>query len=488
MPEGLGGFVFMLKSTMSKIVRTRMAPSPTGDLHIGSLRTALYAYAYARQNNGQFIVRIEDTDQKRLVAGAASRTLDVFKDYHLLYDEGPDVGGPYGPYTQTERLNIYQKYIRELLDKGFAYYCFCSEDRLEEMREDQKKAKKLPQYDRHCLHLSKEEVQKNLENKLPYVIRLRVPDNETIEFNDLIRGKIKFNTNDIDDQVLIKSNGIPTYHFAVVIDDHLMKISHIMRGEEWISATPKQIILYRYFGWDVPQICHLTVLLDPSHPGKMSKRFGTVFARKFLDEGYLPEVMLNFLMLLGWNPGTDRELFTLEEFVKEFSLKHLHVKQPVFDRKKLDYFNGLYIRKMADDEYQSYFQKFLPQATDEQVKILGPVLKERLVKFGDLQEQLKFIFEDVKYDKSLLLKKGTSPELAVDMLKKSKEIINDFTDLSNKFLNLIKENSWNTGEFFMVFRVAVCGSVFTPPVVECLPALGKSAVLRKIDIALNLLK
>jgi glutamyl-tRNA synthetase len=469
----------------TKSVRTRMAPSPTGDIHIGSLRTALYAYAFAKKNNGQFILRIEDTDQKRLIAGSANRALQIFKDFGLIYDEGPDIGGPFGPYVQTERLNIYQKYIKELLDKGLAYYCFCSEDRLEEVRKVQKAAGKVPKYDRHCLNLTPAEVEANLKKGLPYVIRMKIPDNETIVFNDLIRGEIKFNTNDLDDQVLIKSNGIPTYHFAVVVDDHLMQISHIIRAEEWISSTPKHILLYRYFGWEVPKIAHLTVLLDPSHPGKMSKRHGSVFAQQFLDEGYLPEALLNFLMLLGWNPGTDRELFTLKEFIQEFSVEHLHKKAAIFDRKKLDYFNGLYIRQKTVEQLFPHFKKFLPELSDDQINILIPVLKERIVKFSDLKESLKFISEDIDYDKDLLLKKGTSPELAADMLMQSKKTIEDFSDLSNKFLDLIKKNNWNTGEFFMVFRVAICGAVQTPPVVECLPALGKEKTLHKLEIALQ---
>ena len=480
----------MLNYTMSdsKPVRTRMAPSPTGDVHIGTLRTGLYAYALAKQNEGKFILRIEDTDQKRLVEGAIDRTLQVFKDFKLIYDEGPDIGGDFGPYVQTQRLNIYQKYIKQLLDKGHAYYCFCSQERLDEMRAVQKAAKKIPKYDRHCLALTADEVQTKLKNGEKYVIRLKVPDNQNISFNDRIRGKITFNTNEVDDQVLIKSNGIPTYHFAVVIDDHLMQITQIMRGEEWISSTPKQVILYNYFGWEMPEFCHLTVLLDPTHPGKMSKRFGSVMARQFLDDGYLPEALLNFLMLLGWNPGTEKELFTLEEFIKEFNLDHLHKKSPVFDRKKLDYFNGLYIRNLTDEKFAEYFKKFLPEASDEQIKILTPVLKERTVKFSDLKESLKFLFEDVKYDKDLLLKKGTSSELAIEMLTKTITLLNDFENLSERILGLIKENNWNTGEYFMVFRVAICGTAFTPPVVDCLPALGQEATLRKLNIALNLLK
>jgi nondiscriminating glutamyl-tRNA synthetase len=459
--------------------RTRIAPSPTGEYHIGHLRTCLYDYALAKKTGGQFIVRIEDTDQKRYVVGAVDRILKVIKDYGLSWDEGP--------YVQTDRLDIYQKYIQELLDKGHAYYCFCTEERLTEIRDIQKAAKKIPKYDRHCLSLSKEEIDQKIKEGVPYVVRLRLPDHQDVIFDDIIRGKIKFNTDDLDDQVLIKSNGIPTYHFAVVVDDHLMNITHIFRGEEWISSTPKQILLYQFFGWDVPQFAHLTVLLDPGGQKKMSKRNGSVSAQSFLDEGYLPEAMLNFLMLLGWNPGTEQELFTLDEFVKAFSLDHLHKKSPVFDRKKLDYFNGLYIRQKTNDELRPYFQKFLPQASPEQIEVLIPVLKERLVKFSDLKEQVKFLFEDVIYDKELLLKKGTSVEVARDMLEKSiKMLLSDFQTLD--FKTLISENSWNTGEFFMVFRVAICGVAFTPPVVECLPALGQENTIRKLRFALSLLE
>ena len=476
--------------TQSKTVGTRMAPSPTGDVHIGSLRTGLYAYALAKQNNGQFILRIEDTDQKRLVPGSAQRTMQLFKDFGLNYDEGPDIGGPFGPYTQTERLDIYQKYIKELLDKGQAYYCFCSPERLDQVRAQQKAENKIPRYDQHCLNLSPEDIQKNLDNHLPYVIRMKIPKNQTVEFNDLIRGKIKFNTNDLDDQVLIKSDGIPTYHFAVVVDDHLMNISHIIRAEEWISSTPKHILLYQYFGWEIPQIAHLTVLLDPTHSGKMSKRHGSVFVQQFLDDGYLPQALLNFLMLLGWNPGDDREIFTLDEFVKEFSIAHLHKKSAIFDRKKLDYFNGLYIRNLSDEQLLPYFKKFLPKATDSQINALIPVLKERIVKFSDLTTSLKFLFEDPDYSVDLMLKKGTDPALAKTMLLETKNFINtqkefEFPKIQDSLLSLIKQNNWNIGEYFMILRVAICSSQFTPPVVEMLPILGRQSVVKKLNIALS---
>jgi glutamyl-tRNA synthetase len=480
----------MLKSFMSEStpVRTRMAPSPTGELHIGGLRTLLYSYALAKQSGGQFIIRIEDTDQKRYVEGAEKRLLQVVKDYGLSWDEGPDIGGPYGPYVQTDRQNLYQQHIKTLLDNHHAYYCFCTEERLSKLRDTQRAAKKIPKYDRHCLSLTPDQVAKNLSDNVPFVIRLKVPENETITFTDIVRGPIKFNSRDVDDQVLIKSNGIPTYHFAVVVDDHLMKITHIFRGEEWITSTPKHVLLYQYFGWEMPSIAHLTVFLDPEGKGKMSKRHGSTHAQAFLDDGYLPEAVLNFIMLLGWNPGTNQELFTVDEFVSQFNLKHLHKKAPAFDRKKLDYINGLYIRQKTDVELLPYFKKFLGEATDEQLSILIPVLKERTVKFSDLKETTKFLFEDVVYEKELLLKKGTSPDVAREMLTKTKELFADFSDLQNRITDLIKTNNWNIGEYFMVLRVAICGVAFTPPVVECLPALGQESALRKIDIALGLLK
>jgi glutamyl-tRNA synthetase len=453
-----------LAMTDNKIIRTRIAPSPTGELHIGTLRTLLYDYALARKYHGQFIFRLEDTDQKRYVPGSEVRLLEIIKEYGLEWDEGPDIGGPYGPYVQTERLEIYNKYIKELLEKGLAYYCFCTQERLDTLRTAQKLAKKVPRYDQHCLHLSPEEIKKNLDNKMPYVIRMLIPKNETIIFEDTIRGKIKFNTNEVDDQVLIKSNGIPTYHFAAVVDDHLMKISHVLRGEEWLTSTPKHLLLYRYFGWEAPNFSHLTVLLNPDGKGKMSKRSGSTHAKAFLDEGYLPEAVLNFLMLLGWNPGDNQEFFTLDQFINAFSLEHLHKKSPIFNRKKLDYFNGYYLRQKSDEELEVLFKKFLPKASVDQIKILVPTLKERIVKLSDLQTQTKFLFEDVDYDKELLLKKGTDPKLAIDILEKSKELLSsDFNNLSKLksfvSLPLIGKGSDSVTSFLF----GSTGTVFSSP-------------------------
>ncbi|MFA6602996.1 MAG: glutamate--tRNA ligase [Candidatus Shapirobacteria bacterium] len=470
--------------------RTRIAPSPTGEYHIGHLRTCLYDYALARQTGGQFVLRIEDTDQKRFVPGSLERIMEVIKDYGISWDEGPDIGGPYAPYVQTQRLETYQKYARQLIDQGNAYYCFCSEERLAEMRTLQKASGQLPKYDRHCLSLSKEEIASRLKEGQKPVIRLLIPKNETLVFNDIIRGTVKFNSNDVDDQVIVKSNGIPTYHLAVVVDDHLMNITHVFRGEEWITSTPKQILLNRYLGWTMPQYAHLTVLMDPAGRGKMSKRHGSVSARSFLDDGYLPQAVLNFLMLLGWNPGDNREVFTLKDFVEAFSLDHLHKKSPAFDRKKLDYFNGLYIRQSSEAELFPHFKKFLPFATDDQVRGLIPILKDRISKFSDLTIQLAFLFEDADYEPSLLLQRGANPTLVSQILTEIKATLSNidnwqYEPIQSALTTLIAQQGWNVGQFFMVFRVAICGVTQTPPLVETLPFLGKDKTLSKIELALN---
>ena len=473
-----------------KPARTRIAPSPTGELHIGTLRTLLYDYALARQTGGQFIFRLEDTDQKRYVEGSETRLMEVIKKYGLDWDEGPDIGGPYGPYIQTERLDIYHQYVNQLLDKGLAYYCFCTQERLDDLRATQKAAKQVPRYDQHCLNLSQEEIKQKLAQKIPYTIRMVIPKNETIICDDLIRGRIKFNTNDVDDQVLIKSNGIPTYHFAVVVDDHLMKITHAFRGEEWLTSTPKHILLYRYFGWQPPIFAHLTVLLNADGKGKMSKRSGTTHAQAFLDEGYLPEAVLNFLMLQGWNPGDDREFFSLEEFVKTFSLDRLHKKSPIFDPKKLNYFNGYYIRQKTDSELLKLVKPFIPELDDHTLTQLIPLLRDRISTLKNAADLVKFISTDIDYSPDLFTQKGIALTEAKNFLTAAKNMLESqsdwsFDNLQIKLLNLVKDNNWHTGHFFMVFRIAICGSPFTLPIVEVLPILGKDKTVRKIDIALN---
>ncbi len=469
---------------MSTAIRTRIAPSPTGQLHIGVLRTALYNYAFARQNQGQFILRIEDTDQKRFVPGATENLIQALKDYGLVYDEGP--------FYQTQRLDIYQKYIKILLDQGLAYYCFCTQDRLAQAKELQRQLKQIPKYDRHCLSLTKAEIDTKLAAHTPFVIRLKVPDQQIIEFDDLIRGKIKINSQDIDDQVLIKSDGIPTYHFAVVVDDHLMNISHVMRGDDWISSTPKQTILYRYFGWTPPVWIHLTNLLNPDGKGKLSKRHGATSAQAFLDDGFLPQAVLNYLMLLGWNPGTDQEIFSLDDFVKAFSLDRLHKKQPRFDIKKLTDFNIHYLQASTDQELAHRLKPFLPDLKSDTILALVPLIKPRIHTLKDAVSLCQYFWTDPDYDQNLLLQRGLTKDLAKDILSQAKTTLDSASDWSfdtiqNNLLDLIKKNNWNTGQFFMVFRVAIAGSPITPPIVESLPILGKDKAIHKLDHALHLL-
>ena len=436
------------------MIKTRFAPSPTGEIHIGALRTILYNYAFARHNNGKFVLRIEDTDQKRLVPGAIERIQKDIADMGLSFDEGP--------FIQTERLNIYNEYIQKLIVSGHAYYCFCTQERLKSLNS---------KYDRHCLKLSKEEIKEKLKNNEPYVIRLRLPDNEVVTFKDAVRGNISFNTKDLDDQVLIKSDGIPTYHFAVVIDDHLMNITHVMRGDEWISSTPKQILLYRYLAWEPPVFAHLTALLDPDNKGKMSKRHGAVFVRQFLEEGYLPEAILNYLMLLGWNPGTEQEIFTMDDFISQFTLEKLHKSQPVFDPVKLKYFNGLYIRQKSDEE----LSKLIPNHDAKYI----PLIKSRIETLKDADELLEFTKKDLDAPKELI---------DIEKVKEIKTILENtnftFDALQEKFLALIKEKNYKTGDFFMTLRVAICGKKITPPVVESMIILGKDVCLRKINTVL----
>jgi len=437
------------------MIKTRFAPSPTGEIHIGALRTILYNYAFARHNNGKFVLRIEDTDQKRLVPGAIERIQKDIADMGLSFDEGP--------FIQTERLNIYNEYIQKLIVSGHAYYCFCTQERLKSLNS---------KYDRHCLKLSKEEIKEKLKNNEPYVIRLRLPDNEVVTFKDAVRGNISFNTKDLDDQVLIKSDGIPTYHFAVVIDDHLMNITHVMRGDEWISSTPKQILLYRYLAWEPPVFAHLTALLDPDNKGKMSKRHGAVFVRQFLEEGYLPEAILNYLMLLGWNPGTEQEIFTMDDFISQFTLEKLHKSQPVFDPVKLKYFNGLYIRQKSDEE----LSKLIPNHDAKYI----PLIKSRIETLKDADELLEFTKKDLDAPKELI---------DIEKVKEIKTILENtnftFDALQEKFLALIKEKNYKTGDFFMTLRVAICGKKITPPVVESMIILGKESCIRKINKLLH---
>jgi glutamyl-tRNA synthetase len=326
-------------------IRVRFAPSPTGYLHIGGLRTALYDFLFARHHGGSFILRIEDTDRSRYVEGAVENLIDSLRSLDLQIDEGPGIGGDFGPYVQSERLELYQREITRLLDSGHAYHCFCSSETLTQMREEQQKRGEFVKYDRRCLALSKEEVDEKLRLGLPHVVRLKMPDNHVFRFNDIIRGEVEMDAAQSDDQVLLKSDGFPTYHLAAVVDDHYMKISHVIRGEEWLSSTPKHIWLYECLGWEAPLWVHLPLILNPDR-SKLSKRMNDVSVESYLQKGYLKEALLNFVALLGWHSADDRETYSLHELSREFTLERVSKSGAVFDLTKLDWMNAWYLRNM----------------------------------------------------------------------------------------------------------------------------------------------
>ncbi len=465
-------------------VRTRIPPSPTGeDLHIGSVYTALINYIFAKKHGGEFIVRIEDTDRTRLVKGAEERFLQTLKDFGLNYDEGPDVEGPVGPYRQSERLDIYQRYVKDLVEQGKAYYCICTKDRLDKLRDAQQKKKEIPKYDKHCLE-KQDEVKKKVDGGEAYVIRLNVAPHVEVVFNDLIRGDITINTDNIDDQVLMKSDGYPTYHLAVVIDDHFMKVSHIIRGEEWISSTPKHVLLYNAFGWEKPLFAHLPLLRNPDK-SKLSKRKNPVWASWYLAQGFLPAALLNYLSLMGWSHPQQKELFDLEEFMRVFDLKDMKPVGPAFDPVKLEWMNGMYIRQTEDNDLVSmivaYYETYRKQSLDvEMVKKSIPLVKERIKKLSDYYPLAECYFERPKKHELELKKYG-------DLIKKMRSVLAKITDwraetIGHDLQNLAQNEGVKNSEFFMVTRVAITGKKISPPLNETMELLGQEECLARLQM------
>ncbi len=474
-------------------VVTRFAPSPTDYLHGGGLRTALYAYLFAKQQDGKFILRIEDTDQKRYVEGAVENLLSTLKFFGLNWEEGP--------YFQSQRTEIYRKYAAELLEKGKAYRCFCSEEDLEKMREEQMRLKIAPKYDRRCHSLAPEVVEKNCTEGKPFVIRQLIPY-EDLNFDDVIRGAMHFHGRDVDDQVLIKSDGFPTYHLANVVDDHEMGVTNVIRGEEWLPSTPKHIWLYRDFGWTPPTFAHLPLLLNPDR-SKLSKRQGDVAAEDYIKKGYLKEAILNFIVFLGWNPGTEQEFFSMNELINTFSLDRVQKAGAVFNIEKLDWLNGHYLRAKSPSEIAELINDALhaepwfdPKMIDHRFMHYMESVQTRMKTLVDGPAMLKpFLLEKFEYDAPLFtnVKMNVDLDLAKNALLQSEIALKSHMDwdsedaLKETFTRVIQEMNLKNGQVLWPVRVALTNEAFSPGVFELCRVLGKEQSLNRIKNAIDFL-
>jgi nondiscriminating glutamyl-tRNA synthetase len=471
-------------------VRVRFAPSPTGYVHIGSLRTALFNYLFARHNNGKFIIRVEDTDQTRKVEGAVENMLNSLKLLGIDYDEGPFREGEYGPYFQSQRLNIYKKYCDELLEKDAAYYAFETPEEIEEMRKLQQLEGRQTMYDRRARSLSEDEVNEKLEQGIPHVIRLKVPLDDEVKFDDIIKGTIKIETNIIDDQILLKSDGFPTYHLANVVDDHLMNITHIIRGEEWITSVPKHIIIYNALGWEVPKMAHVPLILN-SDKSKLSKRQGDVAVEDYLGKGYLKEALVNFIALLGWNPGEGEteEFFSMEDLIKLFNIEKVQKSGAIFNVEKLDWMNNHYIKNYDLDELVELSIPYFKQAgfdiheRDYLKKILN-VIRVYLNKLSEIPEHLDiFLNNDVKLENdnynSLYLKTDSSQKIFKILIEKIDKLNELNTENYKQAVNEVQKETGVKGKnLFKPIRIAITGSESGPELPAVAEILGKDKVIR----------
>ncbi|MCT4632081.1 MAG: glutamate--tRNA ligase [Firmicutes bacterium] len=488
-------------------VRVRFAPSPTGYVHIGSLRTALYNYLFAKGNeNGKYILRIEDTDRTRLVEGAVENMLEAMEWAGVNHDEGPVLldgqiseTGDFGPYVQSDRLEIYKKHIETLLEKGHAYYCFCTKERLDQVREQQKANGETPKYDGHCRDIDLEEARKRAAAGESYVIRLKLPVNRDIMFDDVVRGKVVVNTNDVDDQVLIKTDGFPTYHFAVIVDDHHMGITHVIRGEEWLPSTPKHVYMYEAFGWDAPRYVHLPNILN-SEKKKLSKRHGDVAVKDFKEKGYLPEALVNYISLLGWSPEDNSEIMSIEEIISKFSLERVSKSGGVFDVEKLNWINSHYLKEADLDRLTELASRYFVEGgyvSEDEIKDKWDWMKSII---SATREKLDYLKQVVDYIPLFLgetvdmedenAKEMVELDHVPDMLEvfkgkilESEELTKDST---KKILKAVQKETGHKGKnLFMPVRVAVSGQCHGPDLNEMLVILGKDLISKRIDFVKN---
>ncbi len=489
-------------------MRTRFAPSPTGFLHVGGLRTALYACALAKQNGGQFLLRIEDTDQERNVPGAIEQIIHSLQWAGLAPTEGVVLqdgqvaqAGAKGPYIQSERLEIYRKHADLLHERGYAYPCFCTKDRLEAMRKQQEAAHQAPMYDRHCLQLSTEEIDKKLAAGEPHVLRLKIPRDEVISFEDDIRGLVTFRGDTIDDQVLLKSDGFPTYHLAHVVDDHLMEIDVVLRGEEWLSSLPKHLLLFQYFGWTPPRYAHVSLLLNKDK-SKLSKRQNSVSVDEYRNKGYLPEALINFLALLGWNPGTTQEIFTLEELIQQFSLDRAQKAGAIFDLEKLDWLQGQWMRKLplqdfADRIREDVGEQYSAALTDPKFLERVALIQERIIFFHEAPDMLSYFYQEPAVNMDVILsakQKVTTDILAtiLDLLTKTLEGMADANwtadGIKNALEQALTDSGFKRGQLLWVLRAAVTGRDYSPGAYEVAASVGKEETVKRLQNVNALIK
>ena len=473
-------------------VRTRFAPSPTGYMHLGGMRTALYTYLFTRKNHGKFILRIEDTDQARYVEGATDVIYRTLKDIGLVWDEGPDVGGDYGPYIQSERKGMYLPYAQQLVRDGKAYYCFCTKEELDKRRAEAEAKGETFKYDKHCLNMPREEVERRLAAGKPYVIRQNVPTQGEASFDDIIFGHIAVDCSELDDMILIKADGMPTYNFANVIDDHTMGITHVMRGSEYLSSTPKYNLLYDAFGWEKPVYIHLTnIMRDAQH--KLSKRTGDAYYEDYIAKGYLKDAILNYIALLGWNPGDDREFFTLDELIEAFSLEGLSKSPAIFDVNKLTWMNAEYIRRLEPNEFNRYAQPWYEKAGIDAMnkETLCRILQPRVEFFAQLPEMVDFLVKlDEEYDVAMFTNKKskTNPEVSLGVLNMAIDALNaletwEEAAIHDTLIGLAEKNGLKNGTMLWPVRIALAGTQVTPGgAIEIAYLLGKDESLRRLEL------
>lgn len=478
---------------MEQRVRTRYAPSPTGYMHIGNLRTALYEYLIAKKNKGDFILRIEDTDQERYVEGAVDVIYNTLKLAGLKHDEGPDIGGDYGPYVQSERKNIYLEYAKKLVEKKEAYYCFCTKERLSKLKESQSEyGEDGFKYDRHCLNLTDEEISENLKNGVPYVIRQKMPTDGVTGFDDFVYGHIDIENKELDDQILIKSDGLPTYNFANVIDDHLMKITHIVRGNEYLTSTPKYNLLYKAFGWELPSYVHVPLILKNSGQ-KLSKRAGDPSFEDLIEQGYLVDAIVNYVVLLGWSPKRNEEIFSLKELEELFDISGISKSPAIFDMNKLNWFNTEYIRMMDLDKFHQLALPYYDKLPKMDLKKVSKLIQQRVEKLTDIPSKLECFLSLPEYSNDIYIHKKmkTNEDNSLDSLKAAVDVLEKISDwneesIHNALFSLIEKLGIKNGQMLWPVRTAITGLMASPGgAIEIADILGKDETLRRIKVGIE---